>query len=313
MDFNEAAVFVKVVDAGSFSAAARLLGLPTSTVSTRVARLEKRIGATLLQRTTRRLRLTESGAVYYQHASTGLSHLLDAEAAVTESAGEPKGLLRVTAPADLGDRILVNIINRLRRRCPLVRVEMMLIDRYVDLIAEGIDVAIRVGPLKNTTLIAKSVGHAFWVPFASPDYLKTSPPLDSPSALAHHSCLQFTPLGGNSWTFAGDGGTVTIPMPGKVVINDIRIIHSMALAGEGVALLPVYLCRSDGDSGRLTRVLPEWHAKVDQIHIVYPRQRFIPSRLRAFIDLASQELQQWLDDVQPLSSTQSRALPGNGH
>lgn len=311
MDLNEAAVFVKVVDAGSFSAAARLLGLPTSTVSTRVARLEKRIGATLLQRTTRRLRLTEAGAAYYQHASAGLSHLLEAEAAVAGSVGEPQGLLRVTAPADLGDRLLANIINRLLHRCPLVRVELMLLDRYVDLIAEGVDVAIRVGPLKNSTLIAKSVGHALWAPFASPDYLKTSSPPDSPQDLAEHCCLQFTPLGGNSWTFFRHGDSVTIPMPGKVVINDVRIIHAMALAGEGVALLPVYLCRSDGESGRLRRVLPEWHAKVDQIHIVYPRQRVIPSRLRAFIDLASQELQHWLEQSQPLSSAHSKMPTGN--
>lgn len=296
MDFNEAAVFVKVVDAGSFSAAARLLGLPTSTVSTRVARLEKRLGVTLLQRTTRRLHLTDTGELYYQHASTGLGHLLDAEAAVTESAGEPKGLLRVTAPADVGDRILADIINQLRRYCPKVSVDMVLMDRYVDLVAEGIDVAIRTGKLKDSTLIAKNVGIARWVPFASPDYLKSAPPLDSPQALRHHCCLQFTPLGRETWTLNGKISAVIIPMSGQVMVNDVRVIHSMVLAGEGVALLPVYLCRSECVDGRLVRILPEWHAHADQIHIVYPRQRFMPPKLRVFVDLASQELRKWLEE-----------------
>ena len=290
MDLNETAVFVKVVEAGSFSAAARLLGLPTSTVSTRVARLEKRLGVTLLQRTTRRLRLTDTGELYYQHASTGLGHMLDAEAAVTESTGEPRGLLRVTAPADLGDALLAEIVNQLRRNYPLVSLEMVLMNRYVDLVAEGVDVAIRTGPLKDSTLIAKSAGVARWAAFASPGYLQAAPPLKSPEALRHHCCLQFTPLGKESWTLTGTTGSVTVPLAAQVLINDVRVIQSMALAGEGVALLPMYLCRQDCADGRLVRVLPEWHAKADPVNIVYPRQRFMAPKLRAFIDLATREL-----------------------
>lgn len=290
MDLNETAVFVKVVEAGSFSAAARLLGLPTSTVSTRIARLEKRLGVTLLQRTTRRLRLTDTGELYYQHASTGLGHMLDAEAAVTESTGEPRGLLRVTAPADLGDALLAEIVNQLRRNYPLVSLEMVLMNRYVDLVAEGVDVAIRTGPLKDSTLIAKSAGVARWAAFASPGYLQAAPPLKSPEALRHHCCLQFTPLGKESWTLTGTTGSVTVPLAAQVLINDVRVIQSMALAGEGVALLPMYLCRQDCADGRLVRVLPEWHAKADPVHIVYPRQRFMAPKLRAFIDLATREL-----------------------
>lgn len=295
MDLNETAVFVKVVEAGSFSAAARLLGLPTSTVSTRVARLEKRLGVTLLQRTTRRLHLTETGELYYRHAATGLGHMLDAEAAVTESTGEPKGLLRVTAPADLGNVLLAEIVNQLRRNHPKISIEMVLMNRYVDLVAEGVDVAIRTGALKDSTLIAKSAGVARWVLFASPAYLKSAPPLKSPEALRHHCCLQFTSLGKESWTLKEKTNSVTIPMTGQVLINDVRVIQSMALAGEGVALLPMYLCREDDAAGRLVRVLPEWHAKADPVHIVYPRQRFMAPKLRAFIDLATRELASWLE------------------
>jgi DNA-binding transcriptional LysR family regulator len=295
MDLNEAAVFVKVVQVGSFSAAARMLGLPISTVSTRVARLEKRLGVTLLQRTTRRLHLTDAGEVYFHHASMGLAHLLDGEAAVSESAAEPKGLLRVTAPADIGDHILAEIVNQMRRHCPKVSIEMVLMNRYVDLIAEGVDVAIRTGHLNDSTLIAKNVGIACWVPFASSDYLHRAPLLDSPQALGQHCCLQLTALGKDAWTFTNQHGSITVPMSRQVMINDIGIIRSMALAGEGVALLPTYLCRRDCDEGKLVRVLPEWYAKADPIHIVYPRQRFMPPKLRVFIDLASKELHTWLE------------------
>lgn len=295
MDLNQAAVFVKVVQAGSFSAAARLLGLPTSTVSNRVATLEKRLGVTLLQRTTRRLNLTEAGGLYFQHASAGLGHMLEAEAAVTESLGEPTGLLRVTAPADIGDRILAGIMTRMRRQHPKVRVEMVLLSRYVDLVAEGIDAAIRTGALKDSSLIAKPAGLARWVPFASPDYLQSAPPLDSPQALRHHCCLQFTPLGKEAWTLTGQNGSVIVPVSGEVMVNDVRVVHSMVLAGDGVALLPLYLCRDECASGKLVQVLPAWHAKADPVHIVYPRQRFMPPKLRAFVDLAAEELHNWLE------------------
>ena len=183
MDLNETAVFVRVVQAGSFSAAARQLGLPTSTVSTRVARLERRLWVTLLQRTTRRLHLTDLGELYFRHAEAGLANLLDAEAALTESVGEPKGRLRVTAPADLGDRLLSGIVCRMRRACPQVALELVLTSQYVDLVGEGIDVAIRAGALKDSSLIARNVGVARWQLFASPDYLAGAPELVAPQAL----------------------------------------------------------------------------------------------------------------------------------
>lgn len=295
MDFNQAAVFVKVVQAGSFSAAARLLGLPASTVSHRVATLEKRLGVTLLQRTTRRLKLTEAGELYFQHASTGLGHMLEAEAAVSESVGEPGGLLCVTAPADVGDLILAGVLTRMRRLHPKVRVELVLVNRYVDLVAEGVDVAIRTGELKDSSLIAKAAGIARWVPFASPGYLQSAPPLDSPQDLQHHCCLQFTPLGKAAWTLAGQRGSELVPLSGQVMVNDVRVLHSMVQAGEGVALLPRYLCREECSAGKLVQVLPGWYAKADPIHIVYPRQRFMPPKLRVFVDLATEELCNWLE------------------
>lgn len=290
MDLNQAAVFVKVVQAGGFSTAARLLGLPTSTVSHRVAMLEKRLGVTLLQRTTRRLHLTDAGQVYFDHASAGLVQMFDAEAAVTEATAEPRGLLRVTAPVDIGDQILASILCKMRSQWPKVDVELVLMNRYVDLVAEGIDVAIRTGNLQDSTLIARHAGIARWMAYASPDYLAGATTIDSPQALRHHRCLQFTPLGREIWTLYGSESSLTVPMSGQTIVNDIGLIMALTLAGEGVALLPVYLCRQACDEGRLVKVLPEWHAKADPIHVVYPRQRFMAPKLRAFIEVAVEEL-----------------------
>lgn len=294
MDLNETAVFVRVVQAGSFSGAARQLGLPTSTVSTRVSRLEKRLKVTLLQRTTRRLQLTEAGRIYFEHASRGLSHMLDAEVAVTEATGEPQGLLRVAAPADIGDRLLSEIIDEMCRRYPKVSMEMVLGDRRVDLVAEGVDAAIRAGTLEDSTLVAKNVGVARWALFTSPVYLQCVASIDSPQALRQHKCLQFTPLGQETWTLVGKRSSVTVPLSGQVLVNHVGVIHSMVLDGSGIALLPFHLCKEDCASGRLIHILPEWSAKSAPLHIVYPRQRFMPPKLRGFIDLSAQVLKRWL-------------------
>ena len=287
MILDDAAVFVRVVQAGSFSAAARQLGLPTSTVSTRVSRMERRLGATLLQRTTRRLRLTEIGELYFRHASVGLAHVLEAEAAVSASRGEPSGRLRATVPADFGDAILAELIVGVRHAHPGIDVELVLTDRLLDLVAEGIDVALRVGALPDSSLVARQVGIACWAAFASPAYLRLAPPLAKPQDLGRHRCLQFTPLGTEAWTLSRRTDSVKVPMARAVVVNDVRVVRTMAIAGEGVALLPTYQCRAEVEQGVLVRIVPEWQARADPVHLVHPRQQFVSPKLRAFVDVAA--------------------------
>ncbi len=295
MDLNESAVFVKVAQMKSFSAAARQLGLPTSTVSTRVARLERRLGVTLLQRTTRRLSLTELGEIYFHHAATGLAHMVEAEAAVTASLGAPTGRLRITAPSDFGDAILVGLLERLRRSYPRLDVDLSLAESYVDLVAEGVDVAIRAGELSDSTLIAKRVGIACWALFASTGYLDAAPALISPRGLRRHRCLQFTSFGKSQWTLANGEDSVTVPMDGNLIVNDLGVIRLLTLHGQGIGILPTYICRADVAAGRLVRVLDNWEARADPIHLVYPRQRFVPPKLRAFMDVAASELGELLN------------------
>jgi DNA-binding transcriptional LysR family regulator len=296
MDFNEAAVFVKVVQAGSFSAAARQLGLPTSTVSMRVSRLERRLGTTLLQRTTRKLNLTESGTAYYHHASLGLGYMMEAEAAVDEARQQPQGRLKVTAPPDLGDALLAGLIEQMQREYPALEMELLLTDRYVDLVAEGIDAAIRAGNLRDSSLIAKSMGTICWGVFASREYLEQAPPLEEPQHLHAHKCLQFTPLGRDAWDLSNGHSSITIPLTGRVMANNIGVIRSLAVNGQGVALLPTFICKPELITGDLVHLLPGWYGKADPVHLVYPRQRFMPPKLRAFIDLAQDELRQWFGD-----------------
>lgn len=296
MDFNEAAVFVKVVQAGSFSAAARQLGLPTSTISTRVSRLEQRLGITLLQRTTRKLHLTEAGTAYYHHASVGLGYMLEAEAAVDEARQQPQGRLKVTAPADLGDNLLAGLIEHTQRELPALEVELLLTDRYLDLVAEGIDAAIRTGDLRDSSLVAKSLGTVRWGIFASRDYLQQAPLLEEPQHLHAHQCLQFTPMGRDAWDLSNGHSHITIPLAGRSLANSIGVVRAMALNGQGVALLPTFICKPELITGDLVRVLPDWHGRADPVHLVYPRQRFMPPKLRAFIDLAQAELRTWFGD-----------------
>lgn len=290
MDLNETAVFVKVVQAGSFSAAARQLGLPTSTISTRVARLEQRLGITLLQRTTRRLHLTEAGSLYYQQAALGLDYLLQAEAAIDAARQLPTGTLKVTAPADFGDALLAGLVKRVQTAFPALAVEMLLTDRYVDLVAEGVDVAIRMGELRDSSLVAKSLGTIQWGLFASPAYLQQVTPLVTPADLHAHPCLQFSPMGREQWVFRQAQTEMRVPLSGHTLVNSISVIRTMAENGQGIALLPTFICQSVQVRDRLVKVLPAWQGHADTVHLVYPQQRFMPPKLRAFIDLALDEL-----------------------
>lgn len=286
MDLNEIRVFVKVAQAGSFSQAAKQLGMPNSTVSARVSALERRLGVTLLQRTTRTLRLTEAGERYFHQVSEGMEDILRAEAEISTSQTEPQGLLRITAPIDMGNTHFVELVCTFKRNYPKVSLELIFSDRRLDLVAEGVDVAIRAGELKDSGLIAKKLGQICWTAYASPTYLERAGTPAHPKDLRRHDCLQFTALGKESWRLVGGKRTVNVPLARRVIGNDMMLIKKLALSDMGIALLPTYACRAEVKSGKLVRVLPGHHAKLDPVHLVYPGQKFVPPKLRAFIEIA---------------------------
>lgn len=297
MDLNEVAIFIKVVQTGSFSEAAKQLQMPKSTVSMKISSLERSLGTTLIHRTTRKLNVTPEGEAFYKRALGGIEEIYSAEAELSSLKGEPQGLLRITAPLDLGNSVLPSIIADYSKKYPKVTVDVMLTDRYVDLLSEKVDLAIRAGNLKDSTLLSKKLGSVYFAPFASPKYIKQFGKVDHPRELTKHPMLHFSPLG-NEWRLAGPKGTLDIPVTGKLILNNLLMIKSMALIGEGIAYLPTYYCYQEVKDKKLVRLLPEWRSPLNNVHFVYPSQKFVKPKLKAFIEMASEPLKGNFEDFE---------------
>ena len=287
MDLNEIAIFVKVVEAGSFAKASAQLDMPKSTVSTKVSALEKRLGVTLIRRTTRKLFVTDAGLAYHQQCLQALNQLTLADEQVTQTQSTPQGLLRITAPVELGGALLPSVIEQFQKLYPEVQLEIILSDRTVDLVADGIDLAIRAGDLKDSTLIAKKIGSVYFAPFASPKYIKANGEPKSPKELQSHQCLQFTPLGSESWKLNSSKGTQTIQLPKKLMMNDLNLVKSLAVSGMGVALMPTFYCYAETGNKKLVRILEDWKSESRPVHFVYAHQAFVPKKLSAFLQVAT--------------------------
>lgn len=298
MDFNEVAIFIKVVQEGSFSKAAHSLGMPNSTVSAKISSLEKRLGVTLIQRTTRKLNITPAGNAYFKRCMMGLEEIKAAEAEIANIQGEPQGLLRITAPNELGSTVLPQLISEYIRKYPKVRIEVLLSDRRVDLLSENVDLAIRAGEMKDSTLIARRVGAIYFAPFASPKYLKANGTPTHPRELKQHSCLQFTPIGVDEWKMTSSKGSLNVPLSGRVLINDMTALKKMAVMGDGIVFLPTYYCYTEVSNKQLIRILPEWRSNLAPVHFVYPAQRFVTPKLSSFMSMAGDTIKRSFEDFE---------------
>ena len=290
MDLDGIEVFVKVLESGSFSRAAKLLGMPNSTVSAKVSALEKRLGVTLLQRTTRKLRATPAGETYFQQCVLALERLQAAESELTSAQHEPRGLLRVTAPADIGHSLLATLVRGFLQQYPKTEVELVVTNRVLDLIAEGVDLAIRAGALADSGLIAKrfSVGHfGLW---ASPVYLKKRGMPSHPRDLAPQECLRFSLFKDNRVALTNGKERARVVTSGRLRADDFEALKAFALLGEGIAYLPSFLCVEEAGQKRLQRILPEWRGDAVTFSFVYPAQRFVAPKVRAFITAAEELL-----------------------
>jgi DNA-binding transcriptional LysR family regulator len=288
MDLNQVAVFVRVVQDGGFSAAGRRLGMPKSTVSRKVSELEERLGARLLQRTTRKLGLTEAGRVYYERAARVVGDIDAAEEAVGRLLAAPRGELRVTAPLSFG--MLGPIVAKYLERFPEVQVDMVCTDRRVDLVEERFDVAIRAGELEDSRLIARSLGTARRVFVAAPGYCKRHGTPQTPADLQKHACIAF---GGDespsTWVLESGATRREIRITPRLTANDLEVIREAAVAGAGVACLAQIVCAGDVQKGRLRHLLTDWRSVEIPVHALYPRAH--PSaKVAAFVDLVKREL-----------------------
>ena len=276
-------VFARVALTGSFTAAAADLGMPKSTVSRKITELEARLKARLLNRTTRKVSLTDVGRTYYDYCARIVAEIDDAERAVTNLQEIPRGILRVTTGPNVA--FLAPILNDYMQRYPEVRIEVFCTGRAVDLIEERFDVAIRAGELGDSTLIARSLGRVTWFLVGTPGYLKKHGRPRSIDDLKRHDCIMFgtTPSGAALRLHSGDK-TAHVEPPARLMVNDFDLVHAAALAGLGLALLPAYLCLDDLRGKRLERVLRDWEAPSVPVHVVYPSARYISPKVKTFVD-----------------------------
>ncbi len=290
IDFNEILLFTRVVEAGSFTGAARLLGLPKSTVSRKVAQMEARLGIRLLQRTTRSVKPTELGATHYERCARIVAEAEEAERALHQGADAPRGLLRVSAPVEMAGEFLSGLIAEFLQRHPEIEMELDLSGRFVDLVDEGFDLAIRAGQLADSTLVARRLGEDRFQVFASPGLLDIHGLPESPRDLKNRPCILYGQ--GNrrqTFRFAGPTGLASVTLHGRMLVNNLHVARDIAVADLGFTLLPETMCRGELAAGKLVRVLEQWQLPETGIHAVYPSPRHLTPKVRAFIDFLSRE------------------------
>lgn len=289
-DLSAMAVFARVVELESFSGAARALGLSKSAVSKRIGRIEDRMGLRLLNRTTRRLSLTEAGAAFYQGCRRVVAEAEAAERAVTRLASAPRGRLKVNAPMSFGVRHLAPALPDFMARYPELTVDLALNDRVVDLVEEGFDVAIRIARMADSSLIARRLAPNRLVLCAAPAYLRAHGAPHAVADLKGHECLLYSYLAaGDVWRLCGPGGERRLAVTGRLRINNGDALLAAALGGLGVALLPCFICGQDLRAGRLIQVLPAWSAPADTaIAAVYPASRNLSPKVRVFVDFLTE-------------------------
>ncbi len=278
--------FVTVVDAGSFTAAAERLDVAKSAVSRRVSALEERLGVQLIRRTTRRLSLTESGSGFYERCTRILADLDEAESAVAQEHGELRGRLRVALPLSFGMRHMHEPICAFSREHPLVDFDLDLNDRRVDLVEEGMDVAVRIGRLPDSTLIARKLFDARTAVCAGPAYLTQFGTPDTPQDLRDHTCLVYSNLAEpDRWRYTDKNGRRQHVVVGRgMIASSGDFLCMAAAANRGVILQPTFITHEAIATGRLVPVLTEFGWPVTPAYAVYPPTRHLSYRVRAFID-----------------------------
>ncbi|WP_193164269.1 LysR substrate-binding domain-containing protein [Microbulbifer hainanensis] len=273
--------FVAVAEAGGFTAAAGRLGISTAQVSRQVSALEGRLSTKLLYRTTRKVSLTETGQLYYQHCRQVLDALDEAERAVTDLQQVPRGKLRLTAPVTYGEVTLAPLVNDFALRYPELQVDMQLTNQKLDLVAEGYDLAIRLGRLEDSSMMARRLGSRTLYTCASPEYLSGHGEPHSLSELGQHNCLQGTL---DQWRFQEGGQSKSVRVGGSIRCNSGRALVDAALKGIGIVQLPDYYVHEYLEAGRLVSLLAYYRVDDDGIWGIYPQNRHLSPKVSMLLD-----------------------------
>lgn len=277
-------IFVHVVETGSFSAASERMGLSRAAVSQYVSQLESHLGGRLLNRTTRRVSTTESGRLYFERCKEILSHLAEADGAVSGLTQQPRGTLRISVPTNFAPRHLVPLVSQFTQTYPEVKVDMTSSNRHVDLVDEGYDLAIRISNMTDSELVAQRLTRCRHVIFASPDYLAKHNTPTTPDDLLHHDCLLYAHTAGAIWPFHKNGSDHSVKVPHVFKSNDPDILLQAAVAGMGVCMMPTFIVCDEIRSGALKMILEEYETLEMQVYAVYPSRNFLPAKTRLFVD-----------------------------
>ena len=284
--FSAMQVFVRVVEHGSFAKASERLGISTSACSRHVADLETHLGSRLLNRTTRRLSLTETGQAFFERSVQLLSDLDDAEQFVAQSARAPRGTLKITCSHNFGTRHLAPAIAEFLLLHPDMKVDVSLSERIVDLVEEGVDLAVRIGQIGSQNLVAKKLGETELIACASPDYLKRHGTPKTPSELANHNCFLYTTTPAQAqWRFIDSKGREeTLRINGNLSCNSGDMLMSAAVQGAGIVYEPNFILGPAIRAGRLVQILTDYTAPKADIWAVYPTRRHLSAKVRSFVD-----------------------------
>jgi DNA-binding transcriptional LysR family regulator len=289
-DLNDIAVFVKVAQFESFSRAARSLGMPVSTVSRKVSALEDQLGVTLIQRTTRKLTLTLQGRAYYNQCSEPLSHLFDAEQVLTQTQKQPEGLLKISVPVLMGQEPFYAFLSAFLKRHPRIEVDLFITNLFVDLIAENVDVGIRFGELRDSTIVTQRIGKSVRYVVAAPDYLEGRTAPEKPENLKDHQCILLNGRNNEAeWHLVNGRKSLKLHVSGPLSSRDFQSVAAFTYRGHGIGLLPSTYCDEQIKRGELIRLLPDWSSPEIFVHAVYPTRRYLPAKLLVFLD----ELKTW--------------------
>lgn len=287
--FHAMKVFCEVARQEGFAPAARALRLSTTAVSRQVGELESHLGVRLLHRTTRRTSLTDPGIAYLARCEALLAELAELERSVSDRGSAPRGRVRLTAGVSFAQQQLSHRLPQFLATHPQIELELVLDDRHLDLVAERIDVALRIGRLPDSTLVARRLAPCRHVAGASPAYLDGHPPLRTPEDLREHACIIDTNQP-RAWWFRGPAGETTVDVRGRYVVNSAHAAYEAARAGLGIAYLPTFVAGEALAQGELVPVLPEHEAATVHVFAVYPHARYLAGAVRALVDFLAEQL-----------------------
>ncbi|MEB0010689.1 LysR family transcriptional regulator [Glaciimonas sp. Gout2] len=288
--FESMKVFVKVADCGSLSAAARALDISNPSVTRHIADLEAYLHARLLNRTTRRISLTDTGTAYLERSRQLLFDLDEAETEASNSAANPSGILRINVPVSFSVNHLGRVLPLYAERYPNVVLDVSLSDRIVDLVDEGYDLAIRIGKLQGQSLVVRKIAPARVLLCAGPGYLAKNGTPQHPIDLENHVCLNYaysTPR--DEWRFLRDGKTIAVHVKGRLNTNNGDLLREAAIAGMGIIRQPSFIVGDDVRAGRLVMLLPEYHSETLSIYAAYPSRRHLSAKVRTFVDFLGEQ------------------------